>query len=356
VEAEPDTSSNPVDAAGLNTIVLKREFLEKNVEKPWFNDIIAGFYVRVGIGSNDSKPVYRVAQIVEVKENPAKKYNLGKKVTNKFLYLRHGIQQKLFSMENVSNKAPTENEFSRWKNEMEKNRLDLITLGQAKEKENLLIHAQDYIITDEDINKMVEQNRTLNKARLNMAAEKVIYKTQREAAKDEGDMEEYEKLGKKIEEIDAILLKAKEKGEDKTAAVNRRNKLANTTTKYETVKVVADELHDPFSRRATRSAPTFVKPKEDDAEVNGNNNAHTSHAPKQPEKVVPPPPTPADHPERLLKSAHDFDLDINTTQISSTAPVYKSSATTTLISPLPSSDKPKTALSVNDYKIRRGLV
>jgi len=79
VEAEPDTSSNPVDAAGLNTIVLKREFLEKNVEKPWFNDIIAGFYVRVGIGSNDSKPVYRVAQIVEVKENPAKKYNLGKK-------------------------------------------------------------------------------------------------------------------------------------------------------------------------------------------------------------------------------------------------------------------------------------
>jgi len=64
--------------------------------------------------------VYRVAQVVDVKENIAKKYNIGKKITNKFLLLRHGISQKQFSMEQISNQPIADNEFARWRSELEK--------------------------------------------------------------------------------------------------------------------------------------------------------------------------------------------------------------------------------------------
>ncbi len=82
---------------------------------------------------------------------------------------------------------------------------------------------------------MVEQNRQLNKARLNPASEKIILGTQRDVAKDEGDMEEYERCVKKLEEIETLLSKntIMEK-EDKTllwvSKINQRNKLVNTNT------------------------------------------------------------------------------------------------------------------------------
>ncbi len=63
-EPAEDNDSKPVNNKTLEIITLQRSFLEKNVDEPWFNDIIAGFFVRVGIGKNDEKPVYRVAQIV----------------------------------------------------------------------------------------------------------------------------------------------------------------------------------------------------------------------------------------------------------------------------------------------------
>jgi len=229
-----------------------------------------------------------------------------------------------------------------------------MTQAQAKEKENLLKFAEEYIVTDADINKMVEQNRALNKARLNVASEKVAFMNQRDAAKDSGDLEEYERCCKQIEELDAMLAKSKNTtSEDKTSRINQRNKYANVATKYEVAKVAdSNDLHDPFSRRQTKPSPTFMKPKnsdENDEKVaNGINH--------EPAKLIitePVIPIEADHPENQLKFAHDFDLELST--VPKTTIIEGSKTNSALINPF-IIDRPKAALSVNDYKMRRGLL
>jgi hypothetical protein len=81
----------------------------------------------------------------------------------------------------------------------------------------------------------------------------------------------------------------------------------------------ADELHDPFSRRQTNSTPTFVKPKavvEDQAteqppsaQANTNKDIADMEVDKQLSQPAVAPLAP-DHPEILLKSAHDFDIEL----------------------------------------------
>jgi len=258
-------------------------------------------------------------------------------------------------MEQISNQPIAENEFARWLSELEKNHLDVMTQAQAKEKENLLKFAEEYIVTDADINKMVEQNRALNKARLNVASEKVAFLNQRDAAKDSGDMEEYERCCKQIEELDALLAKSKNTtSEDKTSRINQRNKYANVATKYEVAKVAdSNDLHDPFSRRQTKPSPTFMKPKSSEEENNENKGTNgNNHEPAKLIITEPVIPIEPDHPENQLKFAHDFDLELT---VPKTTIIEASKTSSALINPF-IIDRPKAALSVNDYKMRRGLI
>lgn len=83
----------------------------------------------------------------EVKEGP-KKYQLGKKTTNKYLMLKHGASKKLFPMDTISNSPVTESEFKRWEEEMKKCGEDIMTVGQATQKVKLLQQLERYIHTD----------------------------------------------------------------------------------------------------------------------------------------------------------------------------------------------------------------
>jgi hypothetical protein len=95
----------------LNDILLRRDFLEKKYDEPYFDELVVGFFVRIGIGMNsERKPVYRVAQVVGIKESP-KQYTLShsNKTTNKLLVLKHANSEpKSFSMEHVSNHSVTQ--------------------------------------------------------------------------------------------------------------------------------------------------------------------------------------------------------------------------------------------------------
>ncbi len=80
--------------------------------------------------------------------------------------------------------------------------------------------------------------------------------------------------------------------------------------------MVSDEVHDPFSRRQTKPSPTFVKPKnaveEQQAAPNGatHNNENNNNVAATTKNTTSVPTEPQAHPELLLKSAHDFDLDL----------------------------------------------
>ena len=68
----------------LGRIRLSRFKLERWVHAPFFNDTVLNCFVRVNIGTNDGKAVYRVTEIVGVKETP-KVYDFGSSKTNKVL-------------------------------------------------------------------------------------------------------------------------------------------------------------------------------------------------------------------------------------------------------------------------------
>lgn len=92
---------------------MRRFKLERLVHLPFFARVAAGCLVRIGIGNNEGRPVYRAAEVLAVCET-AKVYALGATRTNKGLRLRHGAQDRVFRLEFVSNQDFTDGEFRKW--------------------------------------------------------------------------------------------------------------------------------------------------------------------------------------------------------------------------------------------------
>lgn len=61
---------------------------------PFFDRIAKGCFVKVGIGQDNNKPVYRVAEVIGVHET-AKIYNLGNTKTNKVINIFYQVIKKL---------------------------------------------------------------------------------------------------------------------------------------------------------------------------------------------------------------------------------------------------------------------
>lgn len=70
--AEPeveDEKEQPISFKDLSILCLARNYLERHVEEPWFNECIVGYFVRFGIGKNGmDKAVYRLTQIIGIKK------------------------------------------------------------------------------------------------------------------------------------------------------------------------------------------------------------------------------------------------------------------------------------------------
>lgn len=350
---EEENLEKPAKLENIIEICLSRDYLEKNLDNIHFDEFVKDFFVRVGIGKNNDKLVYRLAQIVGVKESP-KKYIVGKKTTTKLLILQHGTSTKSFSIEHVSNKPPTSTEFNRWFSESEKHDVSIPTRKQVKDKLAVKEALNNYIYTEDDIKKIVAKNKLNNKMPVNVAAERLSLITFREAAQDINNTEEVERLTAKIQELDKIALAQKKALEnEKIIAINEKNKLTNQTQKYDSSANAAVSENDPFSRRHTKpSFPIFIKNQQ--TEENNNNSSNVSkegETSSKPEVKKEENKKKEVDPSLLLKSAHDFELDLssvsgeNSTASKSSAPVNANVA-----------QNKRPTLSVNDYKVRRGLV
>ena len=81
----------------VNKVRMSRFRLDQWVHMPYFSNVVVGSYVRIGIGSNDGRSVYRVAEVMEVVEM-TKVYSIIKNPTIKGLRLRHGSQVRMFEI------------------------------------------------------------------------------------------------------------------------------------------------------------------------------------------------------------------------------------------------------------------
>jgi len=245
------------------------------------------FFVRIGIGTKDNQRVYRVAEIIEVKDS-TKKYLLGKTETTKQLVLKHGSSLKPFRMEFISNQDFSKEEYNRWEHEMSKISDPLPTLKEVAAKLESLKEIEEYTLTEADIDKVVVNKIKMRNKPINLAKEKTSLITLREAARQNDDEEEVNKLNEKIAEIDEIAREQEEnlqlvdddkKKKPNVADINKKNKNANLEAKT-TVITSENEASNPFSRRPT--APIILWKT---GEANKNQETKKEESPKLSENL-----------------------------------------------------------------------
>lgn len=260
-EDENEVDDNDVlvdDLSQIEQIRLSRHKLEKWVHLPFFNDVVCGCFVKMGIGNHNDRSIYRVVEIVSVVVSP-KIYVLGKTRTNKALKVRHGLQERVFRMEYISNQPFSESEFQKWKNEMKLVELPLPNLQQIKEKCSEIAKSKNYSLKEDDIENIVREKKKFRKNPLNYALKKNELLLAKSVAQQSDDIDTIESINKELVELEdrATLLDRQRSGNlSNVNNINLKNRKKNI---YDAEKAVIEEAKEksnsteqnPFTRRRT---------------------------------------------------------------------------------------------------------
>lgn len=303
----------------LNKIRLSRFKMERFINLPIFERTVMNCFVRISIGNNGQKPVYRVAEIVGVVET-GKIYNLGKTRTNKGLRLRHGTQERVFRLEFISNQEFTESEFLKWQEICTQQNLPMPHLSLIEQKLADIKVALNYEFKDEDVDKIIEEKNRFRNRPTNYAMKKTCLMKERDAALLRGDYELSQDLSQQIEELESRaseLDKRRSSSISLISYINDRNRKRNVE---DAEKAIMEEarankglrISDPFTRRITQPRMGFKQTNEkEDVDVKIDNVAtsaqklqqHSSeHISNSNEKK-----------NYNLYSLHDFDIDLDVT-------------------------------------------
>uniref|UniRef100_A0A7N8XKR4 RNA polymerase-associated protein RTF1 homolog n=1 Tax=Mastacembelus armatus TaxID=205130 RepID=A0A7N8XKR4_9TELE len=349
----------------LNRIRLSRHKLERWCHMPFFAKTVTGCFVRIGIGNSSSKPVYRVAEIVDVVET-AKVYQLGSTRTNKGLQLRHGGDTRVFRLEFVSNQEFTESEFMKWKEAMMVAGMEVPTLDEITKKEQSIKEAVNYKFNDKDIEDIVKEKDRFRKAPPNYAMKKTQLLKDKAMAEESGDGDRVKVIQDELNELEEraeALDRQRTKNISAISYINQRNRSWNIVESEKALVAegqnAKNQQMDPFTRRQCK--PTMVSNARDPsvhaailAHLNqkygsGSTPDPTSGQPNLKDKDVPKPTT--DLSEDLFK-VHDFDVKIDLQ-----VPNAEAKSLSVSSNALPVKDgAPRRSLNLEDYKKRRGLI
>lgn len=224
----------------LNKIRLSRHKMERFVHLPFFDRVVQGCFVRIGIGNNNGKPVYRVAEVSGVCET-VKIYQLGGTRTNKGLKLRHGAQERIFRLEFVSNQEFTDSEFFKWKETCALQGISTPTFDEVEQKLKDIKEALVYEFKEEDIEKIVREKERFKQTPYNYAMKKAQLMRERDAANCRGDDETASRLNQELGELEE---RASELDKMRTATIssisyiNDRNRKKNVEEAEKAIMVM----------------------------------------------------------------------------------------------------------------------
>uniref|UniRef100_A0A2R5LKV4 Putative rna polymerase-associated protein rtf1 n=1 Tax=Ornithodoros turicata TaxID=34597 RepID=A0A2R5LKV4_9ACAR len=341
----------------LSKIRLSRHKLERWVHAPFFAKTVVGCFVRIGIGSHNGKPVYRVAQITDVVET-AKVYALGRARTNKGLRLKHGKQERVFRLEFVSNQDYSDSEFNKWKEVMETENVPFPTSEDVSRKVKDIEGALNYEYKEADVERIVTEKQRFKRNPHNYAMRKTQLMKQKEMADLAGDDEEAQRLAG---ELDRLEERARDLDKQRTSTIsaisyiNERNRLKNIVeierAILEESKLNKEKADDPFTRR--KCAPSLVTKTRPVAEVKPLQETPKVVQPVAAQKLqsASAEETPSQRSDQDMFSAHDFDIkiDLDVSASAAPSPVARPSGGVR-----PSA--PKRSLNLEEYKKLRGLI
>ncbi|KAJ3087359.1 Crossover junction endonuclease mus81 [Quaeritorhiza haematococci] len=239
------TAAEPLKREDLIAIQVTRDELEKWCHAGFFKNTVTGCFVRLGIGLDPAtkQRVYRIAQITEVVEYH-RAYRFGQTLTKKALDLAHATARKVFLMDITSNSPFTDSEWSRFEQTMQVEKVPMPTMDHVKRKQEDLKTAREHIFTNEEIDAMIQEKRTLIKVPTNIAAEKVRIMQDRTLAEQSGDKELLEQLSQRLFELDELSKDMRRGAEERLemlAKLNERNRLINIKETREAERI-ANEL------------------------------------------------------------------------------------------------------------------
>ncbi|XP_075168069.1 RNA polymerase-associated protein Rtf1 [Haematobia irritans] len=340
----------------LNKIRLSRFKMERFINLPIFERTVMNCFVRISIGNNGQKPVYRVAEIVGVVET-AKIYNLGRTRTNRGLRLKHGTQERVFRLEFISNQEFTENEFKKWQEICQQQNLQMPLLSTIDRKIADIRFALNYEFKDEDVDKIIEEKNRFRNRPTNYAMKKTCLMKERDAALLRGDYELSQDLSQQIEELEcraSELDKRRSSSISLISYINDRNRKRNVEDAEKAIMEEArankgQRISDPFTRRITQPRMGFKQTTDKEID-NITGDKKSTNIQKTVEKPADHLNTTRDKSNYNLYSLHDFDIDLDVA-----VPI---NAVSNLPKPVPKLNETTTKRSLNleDYKKKRGLI
>ncbi|KAI9101080.1 hypothetical protein DFS34DRAFT_647967 [Phlyctochytrium arcticum] len=186
----------------LATQVTRAELVDW-VFAPYFDTTAQGCFVRYGLGQDPKNPkvnVYRVCLLSEIRPAP-KTYMVDAKPVHKLALMSHGKAQRENSFSKVSNSPITETEYRRWVETMKYDQMPEISAAAIAKKKDDLQRAREYVLNHEEVAKIVEQKRALNRIPVNVASELTELKRRLEHAKTTGNSEEEKKVQDRLDRI-----------------------------------------------------------------------------------------------------------------------------------------------------------
>jgi len=270
------------ELAQLERIRLTRSTLEKWVVEPFFEDAVVGAFVRIGIGRRDDQPMYRVAEVVGVKDG-FRLYKMGEYSTGKRLVLRVGDAEKPFQMSFVSNQNFEPSELAKYERAIKETSYAGKKKSEIDQKVEQLKRCKKHNYTADEVKAMVEeQTRSRLLQRGNMASRKLKLQNLLSAAEEAQDEKSKRQLQEDMNKLRDKAETAK-KIEERRESISFRIKDINMRNQEFERKVTEEararqrrqasgqdeaKPHDPFARiEGGRTMYWTVKKTDDTADM-----------------------------------------------------------------------------------------
>jgi RNA polymerase-associated protein RTF1 len=296
-DEDGDPGSRGPTYEDIKEITIRRTKLAKWFMEPWFEELIIGCFVRVGIGRSKTGPVYRLCMVRNVDAaEPDKPYKLENKSTYKYLNVTWGADSSAarWQMAMVSDSAPTEEEYKQWVREAERGGGRLPSKQDILEKKEAIRKSNTFVYSAATVKQMLQEKKSASSRPLNVAAEKDRLRRELEIAQSRHDEAEVERIEARILELEASRqAKVKDAKALRLAEMNRKNRVENFRNASELKPIntglkAGEAGYDPFSRRWTRSRNYYVSNPAggDDAVAASNSEANDTAAVADSDHVV----------------------------------------------------------------------
>ncbi|XP_020212948.1 protein RTF1 homolog [Cajanus cajan] len=262
----------------IKEITIRRSKLAKWFMEPFFEELIVGCFVRVGIGRSKSGPIYRLCMVKNVDASDRdRQYKLENKTTHKYLNLVWGNETSAarWQMAMISDSPPLEEEFKQWLKEVERRGGRMPTKEEVVDKKEAIQKIKLFVYSAATVKQMLQEKKSTKSRPLNIAAEKDRLRTELDIALSKHKEAEANRITKRLQELEESR-KTREKDARalKLAEMNRKNRFENFKNASElkpNIGLKAGEVgHDPFSRRWTRSRNYYAAESAEEAAAEKN--------------------------------------------------------------------------------------